>query len=220
MVLTSYSSMSKHLLLIMLFLFSIIFLFQGCSSNKNSDQQIPVLLSEPEQPSFVPAENGNVVIVEQTKTVEEDKGINQPFQSSQQPAASPVKVPPHAPKREILRRGTFAPKAHPVEGGFVMYYSDDEEKTGTDEETLLVLELNNEFSSAYGPDLHVYLSSIANPDTQHVFEEGEFADLGSLKKLSGKQYYVVPEYAQTIEYDNVAIYSPGFNEVYGVAYLY
>ncbi len=190
----------------------------GCSkqpSKKIQDQQIVV--SEPDQNVFVPAENGNVVIVEQTKTVEEE---NKQSEISKQLIVSPAKVPASAPKGEILRRGTFTPKTHAVEGGFVMYYSDDEEKTGTDEKKLLVLELNNEFSSAYGPDLHIYLSSVMNPNAQHVFEEGEFADLGSLKKLSGKQYYVVPDYAQSIEYNSVVIYSPGFNEVYGVAYLY
>ncbi|MBI3032681.1 DM13 domain-containing protein [Candidatus Woesearchaeota archaeon] len=210
--------MHKNLLLIMLLLFSVIFLSQGCSSNKNTLEQIPVVVPESEQPSFVPAENGNVVIVQQTTTVSPSEQT--PAVKENEAVVYSAKVPASAPKRQILRRGSFQPKTHPVEGNLVMYYSDDEKITGTDEETLLVLELTNDFSSAYGPDLHVYISTILDLDQAHIFEEGEFADLGSLKELSGRQYYVVSDYAKTLEYNSVVIYAPGYNEVYGVAYLY
>ena len=213
-----------------------IFLLTGCETNNTEEaldtqsEKIPIPESTHSEdtaglfldnPETIPVEGaGNVVIVEKTKDLPALKKEEQTGNQPEEKSVYSAKITDIAPKNVILRRGQFIPKAHAVEGVVTLYYARDKEITGTNNELLLVLEFEPDFSAAYAPELHVYLTTVYDPVDTYTFDDNEYIDLGRLKKYQGKQYYVIPESAKNIEYSNVVLYSPAFDIVYGVAALY
>jgi hypothetical protein len=76
----------------------------------------------------------------------------------------------------------------------------------------LVLRLQ-EFSVTNGPDLHVLLSTSANP-TDDI---GDYIDLGELKGNIGDQNYEIPTGTDLSQYQSVIIYCQPFHVVFSTA---
>ena len=76
----------------------------------------------------------------------------------------------------------------------------------------LVLNLENDFRSDTGPELHVYLSDINEVNSNSL-------DLGFLQSTSGAQSYTVPMNIEITTYSWVIIYCKPFTAVFGSAQL-
>jgi len=78
----------------------------------------------------------------------------------------------------------------------------------------LILRLE-EFNVTNGPDLHVYLSTSANPNG----DIGEYLDLGELKGNIGDQNYDIPAGIDLSQYQSIIIYCQPFSVVFSTATL-
>lgn len=70
-----------------------------------------------------------------------------------------------------------------------------------------------------GPDLHVYLSDQPVGDDWHAFDDGFYADLGSLKGNKGDQLYEVPASVDLAKVTSVSIWCARFSVSFGAAPL-
>ncbi len=102
--------------------------------------------------------------------------------------------------------GTFtdADAAHKGSGTATIYQQGEER----------ILRFQN-FSVTNGPDLHVLLSTSANP-TDDI---GEYIDLGKLKGNIGDQNYTIPADIDLSQYQSLIIYCQPFSVVFSTAAL-
>ena len=73
-----------------------------------------------------------------------------------------------------------------------------------------------------GPDLKVWLTDapvIDGPDGWFVFDDGQYADLGSLKGNKGSQNYAIPADVDLTELTSLTIWCDRFNVSFGAAAL-
>ena len=73
-----------------------------------------------------------------------------------------------------------------------------------------------------GPDLKVWLTDapvIDGPDGWFVFDDGQYADLGSLKGNKGSQNYAIPADVDLAELTSLTIWCDRFNVSFGAAEL-
>ena len=73
-----------------------------------------------------------------------------------------------------------------------------------------------------GPDLKVWLTDapvIDGPDGWFVFDDGQYADLGSLKGNKGSQNYAIPADVDLAELTSLTIWCDRFNVSFGAAAL-
>jgi hypothetical protein len=73
-----------------------------------------------------------------------------------------------------------------------------------------------------GPDLKVWITDapvIESSDGWHVFDDGEYVDLGSLKANHGNQNYPLPNSVDLAELDSISIWCDRFNVSFGAAEL-
>jgi Electron transfer DM13 len=73
-----------------------------------------------------------------------------------------------------------------------------------------------------GPDLKVWLtdaSVIDGPNGWFVFDDGQYADLGSLKGNKGSQNYAIPADVDLAELTSLTIWCDRFNVSFGAAAL-
>jgi hypothetical protein len=118
------------------------------------------------------------------------------------------------------------PPAGPVlvaEGGFI---SHEHDTTGTarivrDPDGSHQLELVG-LDTSNGPDLRVWLTDqpvIEGRDGWHVFDDGEWVELGALKGNRGDQAYAVPADVDPADYTSVSIWCRRFSVSFGAADL-
>lgn len=76
-----------------------------------------------------------------------------------------------------------------------------------------ILQLSSDFHTEAGPDLHVFLSNAANPQTSKELHDGEYVDLGAIQDTDGAQTYTIPE---SVDFDihSVVIYCVPFKVIF------
>lgn len=128
-----------------------------------------------------------------------------PTASSVPPLATPSVTAPSL----ATRSGTFDARAgaDTVTGAAVLG------KT-TNGKTVLRLQ---QLESANGPDLYVYLTTVASPHTRSQVEGGY--QVGKLKATRGDSNYVLPDNVDASKYLAVVVYCRSFSAIFGYANL-
>jgi len=124
------------------------------------------------------------------------------------PAASPTE--PAGPA--LLAEGEFITHEHTTTGTARMIRNPD----GSYQLELAGLDTSN------GPDLRVWLTDqpvIEGRDGWHVFDDGQWLELGRLKGNQGDQVYDVPAGADPGDYTSVSIWCRRFSVSFGAATL-
>lgn len=83
-------------------------------------------------------------------------------------------------------------------------------------ETVLRL---TEFEVTNGPDLEVWLSSVADPQSSRDVSNGEWVSLGQLKGNIGDQTYTIPADVDLSQYQSVVIWCEQFSVLFSPATL-
>jgi len=105
--------------------------------------------------------------------------------------------------------GQFHSSAHETKGTATVFQLADNKK---------MLRLTK-FSTANGPDVHVYLVAAADAKDNDTVTKSEFVDLGSLKGNIGDQNYDLPANADLAKYQAVTIWCKRFSVNFGTAPL-
>ena len=148
----------------------------------------------------------NVTVNEALPTVSAPATIESPAASSGTPEGQLPSEP------ETLASGEFISHEHGTAG------------------TVRILELPDgsrvlrieDLDTDNGPDLKVWLTDapvIDGPDGWFVFDDGQYADLGSLKGNKGSQNYAIPADADLAELTSLSIWCDRFNVSFGAAAL-
>ena len=133
--------------------------------------------------------------------------------STQSSSTTPPTVsgkPSTAP--EVLLTGKLITHEHATEGTVAVLRLADGSR---------VLRLEN-LDTSDGPDLKVWLSDAAVVPGRggwHVFDDGKYRSLGSLKGNHGNQNYAIPSAVKLDEFRSVAIWCDRFNVSFGAAEL-
>ena len=126
-------------------------------------------------------------------------------------AASPTPSPtPSAPR--VLARGTLISHEHTTSGTVVVLALADGRR---------VLRLQD-LHTSNGPDVKVWLSDAAvrpGSDGWRVFDDGRYADLGSLKGNVGNQNYVIPADVDLTTLSSLSLWCDRFDVSFGAATL-
>ena len=127
------------------------------------------------------------------------------------PAAdtAPGSGSPDANLPRLLAEGEFVTHEHDTKGTAQLFRRPD----GTVALALAGLDTSD------GPDLHVYLSDQPVGDDWHAFDDGYYADLGSLKGNKGDQLYDVPASVDLAKVASVSIWCARFSVSFGAAGL-
>ncbi|MFG1812833.1 DM13 domain-containing protein [Kribbella sp. NPDC049174] len=113
---------------------------------------------------------------------------------------------------EVLLTGKLITHEHETEGTVAVLRLADGSR---------VLRLEN-LDTSDGPDLKVWLSDaavVAGRDGWHVFDDGKYRSLGSLKGNHGNQNYAIPSTVKLDDFRSVAIWCDRFNVSFGAAEL-
>ena len=148
----------------------------------------------------------NVTVDEALPTVSAPATVASPADSSDAVAAPPSSEP------VTLASGQFISHEHGTAG------------------TVRVLELPDgsrvlrieDLDTDNGPDLKVWLTDapvIDGPEGWFVFDDGQYADLGSLKGNKGSQNYAIPADVDLTELTSLTIWCDRFNVSFGAAAL-
>ncbi len=84
-----------------------------------------------------------------------------------------------------------------------------------------VVRLEN-LDTSNGPDVHVWLTDAPVKEGKagwHLFDDGEYVDLGKLKGNKGSQNYDVPADVDPSRYTSVSVWCDRFNVSFGAAEL-
>lgn len=84
-----------------------------------------------------------------------------------------------------------------------------------------VVRLEN-LDTSNGPDVHVWLTDAPVKEGKagwHLFDDGQYVDLGKLKGNKGSQNYVVPADVDPSRYSSVSVWCDRFNVSFGAAEL-
>ena len=116
--------------------------------------------------------------------------------------------------KDILTKGTFVSGEHPTEGSIII----------VDDEGTPVIEFEQDFQTANGPDLVIVLHRASNPlanthPPAYSLQDGDYVELAPLKANQGKQHYSIPAAIILENYNSVAIWCRTFNATFGVASL-
>ena len=137
---------------------------------------------------------------------------------SEKPSATPGKrsttpgTPSAKPSAEVLLTGKLITHEHETTGTVAVLRLADGSR---------VLRLEN-LDTSDGPDLKIWLSDAAVVPGRkgwHVFDDGKFHNLGSLKGNHGNQNYVIPQGVRIDDFRSVAIWCDRFNVSFGAADL-
>ncbi|TCO35180.1 electron transfer DM13 [Kribbella steppae] len=113
---------------------------------------------------------------------------------------------------EVLLTGKLITHEHATEGTVAVLRLADGSR---------VLRLEN-LDTSDGPDLKVWLSDAAVVPGRpgwHVFDDGRYRNLGSLKGNHGNQNYAIPSTVKLDDFRSVAIWCDRFNVSFGAAEL-
>ncbi|MCC5639998.1 DM13 domain-containing protein [Nostoc sp. CHAB 5844] len=78
------------------------------------------------------------------------------------------------------------------------------------------LELDQNFKTDSGPELHVILHRQAKPQIYGITEK-DYVSLGRLQKTSGSQRYAIPDNVKIADFASAAIWCRPFNATFGYA---
>jgi hypothetical protein len=112
------------------------------------------------------------------------------------------------------RSGKFVSIAYPTSGQVTL--STDGDKN--------ILELDENFKTAAGPDLRIVfhkapdLSSVAAPPSYGI-DEADYIVIEKLKNTSGKQRYEIPKDTKLKNFKSVAVWCAKMNKTYGFVSL-
>ena len=112
----------------------------------------------------------------------------------------------------VLKQGTFVAHEHATTGTVRIVALPDGTRN---------LEIAG-LSTSDGPDLRVWLTDQpvrAGPSGWHVFDDGEYVELGKLKGNLGNQVYPIPASADLGAYRSVTIWCIRFSVSFGAATL-
>jgi hypothetical protein len=129
---------------------------------------------------------------------------------TQQPAQSPTQQPRPQPK--VLLTGKLITHEHRTSGTVAVLALPDGSR---------ILRIEN-LDTSDGPDLKVWLSDaevVPGRAGWHVFDDGQYRSLGSLKGNHGNQNYPVPHDLNLDTFRSVAIWCDRFNVSFGAAAL-
>ncbi|MEV5962523.1 DM13 domain-containing protein [Kribbella sp. NPDC051952] len=136
--------------------------------------------------------------------------------STQTSSTTPPTVfvkPPKAPEpTKILLTGQLITHEHETSGTVAVLRLPDGSR---------VLRIEN-LETSDGPDLKVWLSDAKVVDGRtgwHIFDDGKYRDLGSLKGNHGNQNYAIPAGVKLDDFRSVAIWCDRFNVSFGAARL-
>lgn len=125
----------------------------------------------------------------------------------------PSKPKPSASgKGKVISTGTFISHEHETSGRVQVIQLANGER---------VLRIEN-LDTSNGPDLKVWLSDgpvIPGEDGWHVFDDGDYADLGSLKGNKGSQNYKIPAKVDLTDLTSVSVWCARFKVSFGAAEL-
>lgn len=129
-------------------------------------------------------------------------------------ATSPSNIPATstAPVARLLSRGELISQEHETHGTVSVVLQLD----GTRVLAIAHLDTSN------GPDLHVWVTDApvrASSDGWHVFDDGKYLSLGTLKGNVGNQVYSIPSSADLSRLTSVTIWCARFNVSFGAAQL-
>jgi hypothetical protein len=162
-----------------------------------------------------------------------DKTVNEPIPTavaaeSEQPSPSAPVEPEETESTESAdpdKAETSQPAAPKVlaEGDLI---SHEHETSGR----VLILELPDksrilrleDLDTSNGPDIEVWITDapvIEGSDGWHVFDDGEYVDLGDLKGNHGNQNYSLPSTVDISELSSVSLWCDRFNVSFGAADL-
>jgi len=127
-------------------------------------------------------------------------------------SAKPSTAPGVSTAPEVLLTGKLITHEHATEGTVAVLRLADGSR---------VLRLEN-LDTSDGPDLKVWLSDAAVVPGRpgwHVFDDGKYRSLGSLKGNHGNQNYAIPSTVKLDDFRSVAIWCDRFNVSFGAAEL-
>jgi hypothetical protein len=125
-------------------------------------------------------------------------------------SVTPKPAPPKTP--EILLTGKLITHEHQTSGTVAVLKLPD----GT---RIVRIE---DLDTSEGPDLKVWLSDakvVEGRPGWHVFDDGNYRDLGSLKGNHGNQNYAIPASVKLDEFRSLTIWCDRFNVSFGAAEL-
>lgn len=125
------------------------------------------------------------------------------------PDATPAPVPVE-PK--VLAEGALISHEHETTGRVVILELADDSR-------ILRLE---DLDTSSGPDVEVWITDapvIEGSDGWHVFDDGEYVELGDLKGNHGNQNYPLPDSVDLSELTSVSLWCDRFNVSFGAARL-
>jgi len=146
-----------------------------------------------------------------------DKTVNEPLPSAQPATASlePSDVRPsreQAPAPKVLARGDLISHEHETAGRVLILELSDSSR---------VLRLED-LDTSNGPDVEVWITDapvIEGSAGWHLFDDGEYVELGDLKGNHGNQNYELPESVDLAEMRSVSLWCDRFNVSFGAALL-
>jgi len=117
-----------------------------------------------------------------------------------------------SPTLRVIARGELVSQEHSTSGTVVVLALPDGSR---------VLRLQD-LRTSNGPDVKVWLSDAAvrpGPDGWQVFDDGRYADLGSLKGNVGSQNYAIPADVDLARLSSLSLWCDRFNVSFGAAVL-
>ena len=153
---------------------------------------------------------GAVPISTQSSSTTPPTVSEKPSATRRPAAGQPATTRPAGP--EVLLTGKLITHEHDTEGTVAVLRLPDGSR---------VLRLEN-LATSDGPDLKVWLSDaevVPGRKGWHVFDDGEYRNLGSLKGNHGNQNYEIPEDVELTDFRSVAIWCDRFNVSFGAAEL-
>ncbi len=106
----------------------------------------------------------------------------------------------------VLASGDFEKSEHPTSGMAQITIQNGKK----------YLKFDSSFKSDTGPDLFVILHRQNAPKS---YTQGNYINLGRLKKVSGQQMYSIPSGVDVTKFKSVAIWCRKFNATFGFAPL-
>ena len=128
------------------------------------------------------------------------------------PSASLAASPSPSPAARVIARGELISQEHTTSGSVVVLALPDGRR---------VLRLQD-LRTSNGPDVKVWLSDAAvrpGADGWQVFDDGHYADLGSLKGNVGSQNYEIPADVDLAVLPSLSLWCDRFNVSFGAAVL-
>jgi hypothetical protein len=138
-----------------------------------------------------------------------EEGLPSVHAPSSDPAQTDAVDPDASAGRRTVASGAFRSLEHGTSGRAALIELGDGRR-------FLRLE---DLDTSNGPDLRVYLTDQPLSDDWHVWDDGEFVDLGALKGNVGSSNYLVPAGVDLWRFETAVVWCRRFTVGFGVAPL-